>query len=82
MRHWLADVQFGSFAPALVSLIFNSLCPSADGQRMPIASVVSSNPKKNEKQTAKRIYIETINYHNIISSDNFVLWTEVHDYRQ
>jgi hypothetical protein len=24
--HWLADVHSGSFAPALASLIFNSLC--------------------------------------------------------
>ena len=26
--HWLADVHSGSFAPALASLIFNSLCRS------------------------------------------------------
>ncbi|HET7733152.1 MAG TPA: hypothetical protein VFK73_04870 [Paludibacter sp.] len=32
--HWLADVHSGSFAPALASLIFNSLCPLANGQRM------------------------------------------------
>jgi len=53
--HWLSDVNLGGFAPALASLIFNSLCPSADGQRMlppsadgqmPITSVVSSKPKK------------------------------------
>ena len=42
--HWLADVQFGSFAPAFTL----SLCDSEYARKlpMPIASVVSSKPKK------------------------------------
>jgi hypothetical protein len=39
--------------PALASLIFNSLCPSDDGQRMPIVSVVSGQCKK-----MKNLYLE------------------------
>jgi hypothetical protein len=43
--HWLADVHFGSFAPALATLIFNSLCRSKTAnapanRQIPIASVV------------------------------------------
>jgi len=55
--HWLADpdksgqaVHSGSFAPALASLIFNSLCRSTTAnapanRQMPIASVISSKQK-------------------------------------
>jgi hypothetical protein len=51
MGHWLADVHLAGFAPALASLIFNSLCRSTTAnapanRQMPIASVVSGNSKK------------------------------------
>ena len=52
--HWLADVHSAGFAPALASLIFNSLCRfttanAPANRQMPIASVVMRQCKKKER---------------------------------
>ena len=64
--HWLADVHSGGFAPALASLIFNSLCRSTTAnapanRQMPIASVVrrhSRNKKDSHNELSfSKIYL-------------------------
>ena len=45
--HWLADVHFELFAPAFTLSIGDSEAPAH--RRMPIASVVTANFKKNMK---------------------------------
>jgi len=47
MGHWLADVHSGGFAPAFTLSFHDSECSRKPP--MPIASVVTSKPKKKEK---------------------------------
>jgi hypothetical protein len=54
MGHWLADVNSGSFAPAFTLSQCDSEAPA--NRQMPIASVVSSKPKKKEEK--KIVHIE------------------------